>query len=69
MIPKPKENARTVLVLKPDPDLPSIVIKGVGNLNLLCGYCEYVLCEKVGIGHIRNVVLKCPVCNNYNDIR
>lgn len=68
VIPKPKEGTRTVLVLKPNPDKPSTIIKGQGELNLICGYCESVLCESVTTGQIRNIVLKCPVCNNYNEL-
>jgi hypothetical protein len=67
VIPKPKENTRAVLVLKPDPNKTSTVIKGQGDVNLICGYCESVLCENVNFGQIRNLVVKCPVCNNYND--
>jgi hypothetical protein len=68
VIPKPKEGTRTVLVLKPNPDKPSTVFKGQGDLNLICGYCESILCEGINAGQIRNMVLKCPVCNNYNEI-
>ena len=67
VIPKPKEGARTVFLIKPDPDKFAKAFEGKGDLNLLCGYCETVLCEGVNVGQIRNMVFKCPVCNNYND--
>lgn len=67
VIPKPKEGTRTVFEKKGNNEKIPPFIKGTGDLYLLCGYCETVLCESVNSGQIRGIVFKCPVCNNYND--
>ena len=68
VIPKPKEGTRTVFVRKPNEKSFSTYFNGKGDLNLICGYCETMLCEGINAGQIRNIVLQCPVCNNYNEI-
>lgn len=66
VIPKPEPNTRTVFEPKVGKVLP--VIKGVGNLNLLCGNCDAVLIEGINEGQIRNIVIHCPICRYYNEI-
>jgi hypothetical protein len=63
IIPEPKPNTRTVFVGKVLP-----LIKGVGNLNLLCGNCNAKLIEGIDEGQIRNIVIQCPICKLYNEI-
>ena len=67
VIRKPVEGTRTILVKEKNENSFARAFKGKGDLNLLCGYCESVLCEGINIGQIRGIVIKCPVCNNYND--
>lgn len=62
-IPEPKPNTRTVFIAQVLP-----IIKGVGNLNLLCGNCSAVLVKGIDEGHIRNIVVQCPICKFYNEI-
>ena len=66
VIPKPKPQTRAVLEPKVGDILP--VIKGHGNLNLLCGNCGVVLVRGINEGHIRNMVIHCPICRYYNDV-
>ena len=66
VIPKPKPQTRAILEPKVGEILP--VIKGYGNLNLLCGNCGAVLVKGINEGQIRNMVIHCPICRYYNDI-
>lgn len=65
VIPKPKSGTRTVLEPKSNV-VP--VIKGVGNLDLLCGSCGETLVDGIDEGQIRNIVIRCPKCGAYNEI-
>lgn len=62
-IPEPKPNTRTVFIAKVSP-----IIKGVGDIDLVCGECGEILVEGIGHGQIKNIVIRCPKCNTYNDI-
>jgi len=66
VIPEPKPQTRAVLDPKVGEILP--VIKGHGNLNLLCGNCAAILVEGISEGQIRNMVIHCPICRYYNDV-
>ena len=66
VIPKPKPQTRAILEPKVGEILP--VIKGYGNLNLLCGNCGAVLVKGINEGQIRNMAIHCPICRYYNDI-
>jgi DNA-directed RNA polymerase subunit RPC12/RpoP len=63
-IPEPKKGTRPVFASK---TLPVIKSKG-GNTTYLCGNCGAKLGENIIEGKFKNVVLKCPNCNLYNDI-
>ena len=66
VVPKPKPQTRAVLEPKVGEILP--VIKGHGNLNLLCGNCGAVLVKGIDEGQIRNIVIHCPICRYYSDV-
>lgn len=63
IIPKPEPNTRTVFVTTVLP-----VIKGVGNVDLICGNCKAVLIDGINKGQISNIVIQCPICKFYNEI-
>jgi phage FluMu protein Com len=64
-IPAPAEGTRTVFVVQGK--FP--VFKGQGNTDLVCGHCGQVLVEGMGgDAIIKNIVIKCPNCENYNEI-
>jgi predicted RNA-binding Zn-ribbon protein involved in translation (DUF1610 family) len=52
-------------VLQPAIDLDA-VIKGEGDTNYVCGNCGKVLIEAVNKGQTKSIVIKCPVCGEYN---
>ena len=66
IIPKPKSRTRAVLEPKIGEVLP--VIKGAGNMDLLCGNCKAILVEGISQGQIRNIVIHCPICRFYNNV-
>ena len=66
IIPKPKPNTRTVFLPKRGKVLP--VIRGNGDLNLLCGNCNAEIVKNIVEGQLRNLVIKCPICGLYNNI-
>lgn len=66
VIPEPKPNTRVILAPKVGEVLP--VIKGNGNLNLLCGNCGSLLVKGIDEGQIRNIVIHCPVRRYFNEI-
>ena len=65
-IPKPESGTRTVLDPKIGEVLP--VIKGAGDIDLLCGNCKAILVEGISQGQIRNIVIHCPICRFYNNV-
>lgn len=62
-IPEPKPNSRTVLIAKISP-----LIKGVGDIDLVCAKCGEILVEGISHEQIKNIVIRCPKCNTYNDV-
>jgi hypothetical protein len=65
IIPAPAEGTRTVFELQGR--IPAF--KGKGETDLVCGNCGQVLVEGIGADVvIKNIVIKCPNCGNYNDI-
>ena len=69
IIPKPKPDSVTLLLPKKGETLP--LIKLDGDLNLLCGNCNEILVEGLieDESQIMDVVIRCPVCRSYNEIR
>jgi phage FluMu protein Com len=68
VIPKPKVDSITLLLPKKGETLP--LIKFDGDLNLLCGKCGEILVEGITEdGQIMNVVIRCPACRSYNEIK
>ena len=66
VISKPKPYTRVILEPKLGEVLP--VIKGNGDLNLLCGNCGTVLVEGINDGQIRDILIHCPICRHFNEI-
>jgi len=62
IIPKPSEGSRTVIESKVSP-----TFKGGGDVDYLCGSCGALIAEKVRRGQIRNIVVRCPKCGQYNE--
>lgn len=67
-IPEPAPSTRTVFI-QPASDKPTPFIRGTGPADLVCGKCAFCLVKGIGPGQITNLVLKCPKCESYNDIR
>lgn len=65
VIPEPAEGTRTVFVIQGQ--FPAF--SGKGETDLVCGHCGQVLVEGIGADAvIKNVVVKCPKCGDYNEI-
>jgi len=65
VIPEPAPNTRSLLV--PQGKFP--VIRGEGDMDLVCGKCGQVLVESVGKGvWLKNLVIRCPNCKSYNEV-
>jgi hypothetical protein len=67
VIPEPKPGEASVLVL--DKSGPYVIIRGVGDVDYLCGACRNVICEHVARGQVINMVFKCPNCGSFNLLR
>jgi len=65
IISRPEPGNR--VVLEPSPGV-SPVIKGTGDLDLLCGKCRMRLVEGIVEGQVQNIVIRCPNCESYNEI-
>ena len=63
IVSKPIKGTKTLIV---PATLPAI--KGKGEINCLCGRCNAKIAEKVYKEQIRNVVIRCLICGNYNEI-
>jgi DNA-directed RNA polymerase subunit RPC12/RpoP len=64
IIPEPKKDSKTVFASK---TLPVIKSKG-GNTTYLCGNCGAKIGETILEGKFKDVVLKCPTCNLFNEV-
>ena len=62
IIPRPRRGTRTVIESKVSP-----AFKGEGNVDYICGNCRALIAEKVHRGQIRNIVVHCPKCSQYNE--
>ena len=62
IIPEPPEGSRTVIESKVSP-----AFKGEGEVDYMCGSCGALIAEKVRLGQIRNIVVHCPKCGQYNE--
>ncbi len=68
VIPKPKDGTATAINWSgPKGNVP--LIKGEGSDNYICGTCENVICENVTRGQIKTLVMQCPNCHSYNQIK
>ncbi len=63
IIPPPQPGTRTIIDQKALP-----VAVSSGNLDILCGSCGVVLLKGIVGGSFGNIVIKCPRCNNYNEV-
>ena len=66
IIEEPKKLSRAV-VHGSSTKVPPL-FKGEGNIDYLCGHCEFLLAERVWAASISNIVVQCPSCHYYNDI-
>ncbi len=64
IISKPKEGTRAVFIGKAIP-----FFKGGGNVNIICAKCNLPLASNISKGQLKNIVIKCPNCDAYNDIQ
>ena len=62
VIPEPREGNRTVIESKASP-----AFKGEGDVDYICGNCGAILAGKLRRGQIRNIVVHCPKCGQYNE--
>jgi uncharacterized Zn finger protein (UPF0148 family) len=65
-ISKISTNERTILDPKTAEALP--IMKGKGDINLLCGNCGAVLVKGIYRGQIRRIVIYCPVCDCFSNV-
>jgi uncharacterized Zn finger protein (UPF0148 family) len=65
-ISKIATNERTVMDPKTAEVLP--IMKGKGDINLLCGNCGAVLVQGIYRGQIRRIVIHCPICDSFNNV-
>lgn len=61
-VAKPHEGSRTVIESKVSP-----AFRGKGDVDYICGGCGTLIAEKVRRGQIRNIVVRCPECGQYNE--
>ncbi len=61
-VAKPREGSRTVIESKVSP-----AFRGEGDTDYICGGCGTLIAEKVRSGQIRNIVVCCPKCGQYNE--
>jgi Zn finger protein HypA/HybF involved in hydrogenase expression len=54
----------TILAPKPN----ALAILGVGNKDIKCSKCGYVLAMKIKRQQIQNLAIKCPACGNLNEL-
>lgn len=63
-IPEPEPETRTVLILNGP---GTIIMKGPGDLLMLCGSCETPLVVGMSVSQVQNLVFKCNACSSFNE--
>ncbi len=53
-------------VLVPAPNV--LAILGVGNKDIKCSKCSYILAMKIKRPQLQNLAIKCPSCGNLNKL-
>lgn len=53
-------------VLVPAPNV--LPILGVGNKDIKCSKCGYILAMKIKRPQLQNLAIKCPSCGNLNKL-
>jgi hypothetical protein len=67
VIPEPQPGTASVLVYAHKGK--HVIIRSTSDHNYLCGSCQNVICERVALGQISNLVFKCPNCGAFNRVR
>ena len=62
IVAKPPEGSRTVIECKVSP-----AFRGEGDTDYICGDCGTLIAEKMRRGQIKNIVVRCPKCGQYNE--
>ena len=65
IIEEPKQLSRAVVHGSGNKVPP--LFKGEGNIDYLCGHCEFLLAKRVWDVSISNIVVQCPSCHRHND--
>ncbi|MYD65444.1 MAG: hypothetical protein F4X26_05620 [Chloroflexi bacterium] len=60
------EGGKPRIILDRD-ELP--LLRRDGDTEYRCGACDVVLAEQVWQWEVRNLVLRCPSCGAYNEVR
>jgi hypothetical protein len=64
VIPEPAEGTRAVLLYTGE---GTIVMRGQADTLMTCGACGVPLIDGVLRANIRDVVVKCPACGEFNE--
>jgi len=71
VVPAPQSPDAAVLTLKA-PNLamaePYSVIQGQGQIDYSCGQCGVTVAEKMRLGQLTQVMVKCKNCDSFNVI-
>lgn len=62
IIRRPPAGTRTVIESEVSP-----AFKGEGDCDYICGNCGGILAEKMRREQIKNIVVHCPKCGQYNE--
>lgn len=62
-----EEEAKGRTTVAPTKEL--LPIKGRGYVDLLCGNCMAKLTEGTNEGEYENVIIHCPLCQAYNEVK
>ena len=64
VIPEPEPNTRSVL-LYTGPG--TVVMRGPGNVTMVCGQCNSPLLEGMKVTQVQNLVFRCKNCGAFNE--
>jgi len=64
VIPEPEPDTRSVLVYTGE---GTVVMRGSGNVTMECGNCGVPLLVGVKVAQFRDLVFRCPNCDQYNE--
>jgi DNA-directed RNA polymerase subunit RPC12/RpoP len=68
MVVIPKSAKGTKSVFRRTDEDGSVVIRGPGKTQYVCGKCDAIILEGIGPHQVQDIIFECNSCGSYNDM-